>query len=482
MAGAFLHAILFSCGLLAVGLALRAKLRLMRLLYIPASVIAGAIGLVLVQAGLRLGAADVVKPVSSELAGWPSWLIAIVFAALLLERSSGKGFVEAIRRGARSGVLAWIIILGQILIGLVVYLLVVKPYHPQIPAVFGQLLEVSWAGGHGSSAAMGDVYAALEFGQGKDLAFLLATTGLVYGVLSGLVLVNLAIRRGWVRGGGVQRVQSVTGLEPRHNSPPVAFAKTRPEVLEPLALQAIILAAAFGMGYLLQQLFIGGAELVLGANNPAIKGEPIDFAMNVPLFLFTLLGGLLVREAMRLLRIDDLIDSASLHRLVGLAMEFLIVAAIATIRIEAVQTFLLPILLLVLLAGAWSAFCLLVLARRLLPQAYWFELGLLNYGFSTANTPQGLMLLRIVDPDLQSGAAEDYAVAAPLSAPFVGGGVITIVVLPLILQQTGAAVVAAAVALLIAGFILLGSLLSRRAPASRAPAQAVQAPASDAAG
>ena len=81
-----------------------------------------------------------------------------------------------------------------------------------------------------------------------------------------------------------------------------------------------------------------------------------------------------------------------------------------------------------------GAVCLLVLAPRLLPRAYWFELGLLNYGFSTANTPQGFMLLRIVDPELKSGAAEDYAVAAPLSAPFIGGGVVTFV-LPWVLAM-----------------------------------------------
>jgi ESS family glutamate:Na+ symporter len=115
-------------------------------------------------------------------------------------------------------------------------------------------------------------------------------------------------------------------------------------------------------------------------------------------------------------------------------MDVLIVAAIATMRVDALTSFLVPIALLIIGGAAWSAVCLLVLAPRLLPRAYWFELGLLNYGFSTANTPQGFMLLRIVDPELKSGAAEDYAVAAPLSAPFIGGGVVTFV-LPWVLQR-----------------------------------------------
>jgi ESS family glutamate:Na+ symporter len=113
------------------------------------------------------------------------------------------------------------------------------------------------------------------------------------------------------------------------------------------------------------------------------------------------------------------------------------------------------------LAAVWSGFCLLVLARVLLPRAYWFELGLLNYGFSTANTPQGLMLLRIVDPDLRTNAATDYAVAAPLSAPFIGGGIITFLVLPVLLERFGVGWVMGGLIVAITALLASGVALAR---------------------
>ena len=113
-------------------------------------------------------------------------------------------------------------------------------------------------------------------------------------------------------------------------------------------------------------------------------------------------------------------------------MEFLIVAAITSLKLSALVTYGWPVALLLLLGFIWTGFCLLFVARRMLPRDYWFELGILNYGMSTGTTAQGLMLLRIIDKDLESGAAEDYALAAPLSAPFIGGGILTIS-LPLIL-------------------------------------------------
>jgi ESS family glutamate:Na+ symporter len=423
----FLYALLSCCGLLAVGLALRVRLRVLQVLYIPASVVAGLLGFAVVQTCTRtVTDAQIVRGIAGELSGWPGTLIALVFAGLLLEKPAGGGFVQALRRGARSGILAWIIILGQIVIGLGVYLLVVRPAHPNVHASFGQLLEVSWAGGHGTSGAMASVYANVGFPEGRDLAFFLATFGLIYGVVSGLVLVNLAVRRGWTQAGrAAGPIPIVTGLEPSQNPVPNAFARTRGEVIEPMALQVVILAAAFGVGLGMQRGFVMLAELVLGADDPNTKGQAIDFVQNIPLFLFTLLAGWAVREALHALSLGRLIDSDSIQRLLGVSMEFLIVSAIATMRVESLTMYFVPIALLIVAAAAWSAVCLLVLAPRLLPRAYWFELGLLNYGFSTANTPQGMMLLRIVDPDLKTRAAEDYAVAAPLSAPFIGGGIIT---------------------------------------------------------
>jgi ESS family glutamate:Na+ symporter len=364
----------------------------------------------------------------AQFSSWPAWLIAVVFAGLLLERRSDATFTQALRRGASSAALAWIIILGQIVIGLLVFVALVRPREPGAPACVAQLLEVSWAGGHGSSAAMGQVYASLGFPQGRDIAFFLATIGLIWGVVSGLFLVNLAIRRGWTRTGAASNPLGVNAETPLKRVP-AAYATVRTEVIDPLALQLLILAAAFAVGYALQQGFLWSARLVYANDNDA------RFIANIPLFLFTLLGGLLVRRAMELLRIDRLIDGLSIQRLCGIAMEFLIVAAVASIRIESLRTMLIPVAALVIAGGLWCIACLLLLAPRLLPRAYWFELGLLNYGFSTANTPQGMMLLRIVDPRLESGAAEDYAVAAPLSAPFIGGGVVSLAILPHVLER-----------------------------------------------
>ena len=232
-------------------------------------------------------------------------------------------------------------------------------------------------------------------------------------------------------------------------------------MIDPLVFQLLIVAVAFGIGYGLKTLFVAGASSFVPVDLDEVERIKAFKAINsIPLFLFTLIGGWLARQAMRGLGVADLIDTESIRRIVGAAMEFLIVAAIATLRVETLTQYWQPVLLLLVAGCAWAAFCLLVVARGLLPRAYWFELGLINYGMSTATTAQGLMLLRIVDPDMESGAAEDYAAAAPLSAPFIGGGFVTLS-LPAILQNAGIVPVIAVVATVLVLLCLLGFGLAR---------------------
>ena len=78
---------------------------------------------------------------------------------------------------------------------------------------------------------------------------------------------------------------------------------------------------------------------------------------------------------------------------------------------------------------------------------------------STGTTAQGLMLLRIIDKDLGSGAAEDYALAAPLSAPFIGGGIVTLS-LPYLLMKFHIAPVAFGCLAAMAVLYVIGSRMA----------------------
>ncbi|WP_164104023.1 sodium/glutamate symporter [Candidatus Laterigemmans baculatus] len=502
--------LIFVAVLLLVGVLLRMYVPLFRWLYIPASVIAGSIGLAIVSyatLGVTFADSDVQRwgvRVDQTLQSWPGWLIAVVFAGLLLERQTGlRG--ENVRRALREGLMVWIIVLGQTATGLLITWLLIRPFY-DLPNSIGMLIETGFAGGHGTAAAMGQVFTHPEIGlaAGRDLGMLMATAGLVYGIVSGIVWINIGVRAGWVSA-TVADSAAASGRSgvaaPPVERTPIGYSVIDHDVLDPLLLQMVWLALAFGIGLGLQTLVGLAAEEIdrvwmapaaassaapeVAADDAAPSGAVGDSGeagatqageaelgrrMNVvaalgsfPLFIYTLFGGGIVRLVLHQSGRGDWIDAASLQRLTAVAMDILVVAAISSLDLIAVASLWVPFTLLFIGGVVWTAICLLGISRRVLPREHWFELGLINYGMSTGVTATGFVLLRIVDPELRTAAAEDYALAAPLSAPFIGGGVLTIALPLLVLERVPIAATAVGLAAVVAGLIWYGVRIAKRA-------------------
>jgi ESS family glutamate:Na+ symporter len=438
------NAVLIAAGFLIAGVFIRAKVKWLASLYIPAAMVAGLIALLASQLA---GAATMTRQhplVITTIAEWESWrgvLVPIIFAALLLVKPD-QSSPGQLRETVRQGIAAWVLILGQLAVGLLVTAVVLAPAF-DVPIHFGQLLEVSWAGGFASSSGWGQVHQARGgYPQAGELATFFTTIGLLYGVLSGVLLVNIGIRRRW--NSNPPATLSNTGMPPGSDSQASINRPTAGGAIDALTLQILLIAAAFGVGVLLRAA-VGWMVAALPASSSirSIGGD-------LPLFVFTLLGGWLVRRFLQLLNRDDLIDNEAIHRLSGVALDLLVFVAIATLKLQVIKHNWMPATLLMLCGAAWVWLYVVFLARRLLPHRCWFELAVMNHGFATATTAQGMMLLRMIDPDLRTDAARIYAQAAPLTAMFIGGGLITYM-LPEILASTppmvvfGACLVAAAV-------------------------------------
>jgi ESS family glutamate:Na+ symporter len=461
--------------LLLIGLLLRLSVPWFRWLYIPASVIAGIVGLVLVQLSQRIFTdngtlpSTAVSDVTAQWSGWPGWLIAVVFAAMLLEKKQGNTRAS-IRRTFSQVVMVWVIVVGQTAVGLLITWLLVQPFY-DVPNSFGVLIETGFAGGHGTAAAMGLVFdhPSIALQSGLELGILMATAGLIYGVISGITWINIAVRIGAVKIEHEPASDKSIVIAPDAQTP-IGYQVLSRDVIDPLLLQMIWLTLATGIGVFLHW-GIGEAASQLdasqvvaaevGAENLAENqlGKRLTFAEtigNFPLFIYTLLGGWVVRRILVLGNRKSWIDSESIRRLSAVAMDVLVVAAIASLNLSAVVQLIVPFSLLLLGGMIWTGICLMFLSRRILPSSHWFQLGLINYGMSTGTTATGFVLLRIVDPELKTQAAEDYALAAPFSSPFIGGGMITIGLPLLFLERfpiglSTLAAVAIVVALMIVG-------------------------------
>lgn len=477
---------IFVAILLLIGVGLRMRFSVFRWLYIPASVLAGVMGLLICQTNLSTSVTSHTTSWTETLREWPGFLIAVIFAGMLLERKPAP-LRKSISRVGRQGLMVWVIVLGETAIGLIATWLLIKPFF-DVPHSIGTLIETGFAGGHGTAAAMGQVFKhpSIQLDGGLDLGILMATCGLLYGLISGIFWINIAVRRGWIgKQNTKQKYIQSENCDPQNKAPSeptirpaIGYARIGKETIDPLLFQVLWLAIAFGIGLGIQSIVTSSIGHIENLSNDltttVMKGEEQlserltfkSMAGSFPLFIYTLFGGWIVRSTVNALGYESTIDRETINRLTSTAMDILIVSAITTLNITAVTTLIVPFAILFLSGAVWTAFCLMFLARKILPREHWFELGLINYGMSTGTTATGFVLLRLVDPELESGAAEDYALAAPLSSPFIGGGMITVAMPLLVLERVPLSVTAITMTLLVLALIYLGQLWNYHASKS----------------
>jgi ESS family glutamate:Na+ symporter len=108
----------------------------------------------------------------------------------------------------------------------------------------------------------------------------------------------------------------------------------------------------------------------------------------------------------------------------GLALDFLVVSAIAAIKLDVFLAYFWPFAILMVVGLAWVVFATWFIAPRMLPGA-WFERGITEYGMQTGVTALGLLLLRVADPEFETEAAESFGFKQIIYEPMMGGGFIT---------------------------------------------------------
>lgn len=404
------------------------KVRLLRSLYLPSCVVGGVLALAVIQivhaAAGRWGFAVAFdQSLSGVIALWsklPGFLINIVFACLFL----GVKIPRAKTLWKRSGpqlaygqIVAW----GQYFVAIGAWGIALKWFFTDLPNIFPAILPVGFEGGHGTAAGMVDTFDELGWAAGKDFALTSATFGILSAIVVGMALVNWAERKGYTTQSGDANESEIIPVGKR---PEAGKLTVNSDVIETLSLHIAVVGLACLIGWLMKQGLIAFGDTI-----PVVKKSGIFNAF--PLFPLCMLGGLIVQLIDDKFNTHHLIDLGLIRRIQNSALDFLVVAAIATIQLKVIMSGIVPLLILVVVGIAWNVFCVMWLAKRLLPDA-WFERAIAEMGQSMGVTATGLLLLRVVDPEYKTNAADAFACKQLLHEPIMGGGLWTAMAIPLI--------------------------------------------------
>ena len=395
--------------LLVAGTFIRARVKYLQKAIIPASVIGGIIGLILGE--------NVIGLISiTDAQQFASVLINVVFAGLFIGRII-PGFRQLGKTAAAQTAYAYFNSFGQIAIGLfVVVLFGLFGFH--LHPIFGLKLFAGFQGGVGTAAAVAPMVEEFGWSAADALAVGIASAviGIMLSVIVGIIIVNFGIRRNYT----VNKQYSKQGIEsPTFPLPDkrksIGQEITSPEAGSTVVFNFGIMGVAILIGYLIHQL--------------AVTVPPLSF---LPVFPFVLVGSIFVQYILQFTGTSRYVDRKTVESISSFSLDVLIVASLMAINLTVIMAYAVPLLTMILLAVIFNVWQMFWLAPRILPGA-WFEKGIAEFGQSTGATPQAMLMLRMVDPRLETDALQAFALKMFLFSPIMFPAVLLL--MPLIVAR-----------------------------------------------
>ena len=379
--------------------ALKRALRFLAASLIPTSVLAGAFlllvsELVRVSTGVKIFETAAFDKRGYEMLEMLTYhMLGLGFVASTFKSAGGKLGKKRTGEIFDTGVTTVSSYLIQGVLGMVITLiaaaLVMKDFFPAA----GVLLPFGYGQGTGQAMNWGIIYETEHgFAGGKSFGLTIAALGFLSASIGGVIHLNILRRQGKIR--------------PRRNeegalrSEQVQQANEIPmmDSIDKLTIQVALVAGAYLLAYLLM--------LGLGALLPGMRA--VIYGFN---FLLGVLAASLIKLSLRLLKKGgvvkrDYVNSFLMTRVSNFCFDLMVVAGIAAIQLSILERYWGVILIMGVLGALLTYFYNRLVAKKLFPE-YEQEQFLMMYGMLTGTASTGTILLREIDEDFRTPAADN---------------------------------------------------------------------------
>lgn len=379
--------------------ALKRAVRFLEASLIPTSVLAGALLLLVSELARAITGEEIFETAFFNRSG-------IEMLEMLTYHMLGLGFVASTFKSAGgklgkqrtgeifdTGVTTVSSYLIQGVLGLIISLIAAAVMTKGFFPAAGVLLPFGYGQGTGQAMNYGNIYETqYGFTGGKSFGLTIAALGFLSASIGGVIHLNILRKQGKIR---TRKTE-----EGALRSEQVQSANEIPmmDSIDKMTIQVALVASA----YLLAYLFM----LLLGALLPGMKAVVYGFN-----FLLGVLAATLVKTALRLLKQKgvvkrDYVNSFLMTRVSNFCFDLMVVAGIAAIRLSILQDYWGVILIMGVLGALLTYYYNRLVAKKLFP-AYEQEQFLMMYGMLTGTASTGTILLREIDSDFKTPAADN---------------------------------------------------------------------------
>jgi len=421
---------------------LRSRVRAIRSAMMPVAVMAGFLLLLLKYAGLIR-----IDGTMMEFLVYHG--IALGFIAMSL-RVPDRAANRRDRAALKSGAIIVSTYMVQGVVGLIISITLGYTLMPGLFKASGLLLPMGYGQGPGQANNVGSSYQSLGFAGGRSFGLAIAAAGYLCACVVGVILLNVLARRGKVR--PAKRTSdddlAVSFFQDK-NELPVA------DSIDRLSLQLALVLLCYLLTYLVTRGLTAGIAALSAGLAATVNTLLWGFNFIIGSALAVLVRMLLEKGARMGLLERQVQNNYLLNRISGFFFDLMIVAGIASISIEDLSGLWLYFILMAVSGGVVTWFHLKRVCRWAYPD-YYHE-GLISmYGMMTGTISSGILLLREIDSDFRTPAANNLvsgsSVGIILGAP----------VLVLVSLAARSDFMAIAVCLIAAAYLGLLLLLLRR--------------------
>ena len=340
--------------------------------------------------------------------------IALGFIAMSLrvtknDFSQGGGVRTAVNSGAM--IVSSYMIQG--IVGLLVSLGLAYTFKPDMFKAAGILLPMGFGQGPGQANNIGSSYEALGFAGGKSYALAIAATGFLVACTIGVIYLNVQSRRGKFERKNAEEEAGLVTLDTFQDEGEMPISQSIDRFSIQVALIVLVYVFTFFVLWGVTTLL---AKFAPGAANAL---SPIFWGFN---FIFGSLFAVLTQKLLtkfrkiRLMRMQYH-NNYLLSRISGLFFDVMIICGIASIDFEDLKGLWIPFALTCILGGIATFFHLKFFCKRIY-KGYEEEGFLSMFGMMTGTISSGILLVREIDPDFKTPAANNLVSGSGVAIAF----------------------------------------------------------------
>lgn len=374
---------------------IRRKIPLIKKTLIPTSVLAGFILLFIKSTNLLY-----VDPEFLEMVTYHG--IAIGFIALSLRVPKEDKSPGAVRTAINSGALIVSTYLIQAIIGLAISLGLAYTFMPELFKASGILLPMGYGQGPGQANNVGSTYEKLGFVGGQSYGLAIAAAGFLCACIVGVIYLNFQSRKNKLKKEEHDEISGSVTIDEFQDQGEIPIAQS----IDKLSIQVAFIVFV----YLCSYLVLDGVSKLLGNYLPGVAKtvSPLLWGFN---FIFGSLFAILFRVIITRLKKVNVItrqyqNNYLLSRISGLAFDVMIVTGIASINFEDISGLWVPFIITAIVGGIVTFLWVKFLCNRLYPD-YKEESFLGMFGMLTGTISSGILLLREIDPNFRTPAANN---------------------------------------------------------------------------